>query len=52
MPCNERSFIRLRARQNIPHALTLFGIACYLQNGSELDSRAGLVFELTYAFGL
>ena len=28
MPCDDRSPIRLGARQNIPQALNLFGIAC------------------------
>ena len=46
MPCDDRSPIRLGARQNIPQALTLFGIACYLRSGSELNP------ELTHAFGL
>lgn len=51
VPCNEQSPICLGARRRILHALTIFGIACCLQNGSELDSRAGLKFELTYALG-
>ena len=48
MPCDDRSSTRFGARQNIPQAATLFGIACQLRSGSEYNSE--LRFELTYAF--
>ena len=34
--------------QKIPQALTLFGIACYLRNGSELNSRADVRADVCF----
>ena len=51
MLCDDRSPICLGARQNIPQALTLFGIACYLRSGVKLNPEL-YAFGLKQAFGL
>ena len=48
MPCDDRCLIRLGARQNIPQALALVGIACYLRNASELNSRADVRADVCF----
>ena len=38
--------------RRIPQALTLFGIACCVRSGSELNPELTYAFELMHAFGL
>ena len=53
MPCRAVIDLLFEAWQDIPQVLTLFDIVVFAKwLYSELNSRAGLTFELMYAFGL